>query len=147
MLTPGRIAMINLDSVLESRDIILLTKVHKSKLWLFQQSCIDVSIRPYRSLSAEELMLLNCGVGTDSWESLGLQGNRLNQSILNIHWNINMHWYSIPKHEYLIFKIGMSVFRKSILNIQWKDWCWNSNTLAPWCKEPIHLKIPGAGKD
>ena len=26
-----------------------------------------------RKLSAEELMLLNCGVGEDSWESLGLQ--------------------------------------------------------------------------
>ena len=27
-------------------------------------------------------MLLNCGVGEDSWESLGLQGDRSNQSIL-----------------------------------------------------------------
>ena len=26
------------------------------------------------NVSAEELMLLNCGVGEDSWESLGLQG-------------------------------------------------------------------------
>ena len=26
-------------------------------------------------LSAEELMLLNCGVGEDAWESLGLQGD------------------------------------------------------------------------
>ena len=32
-------------------------------------------------LSTEELMLLNCGVGEDSWESLGLQ-KRSNQSIL-----------------------------------------------------------------
>ena len=29
----------------------------------------------WRKLSAEELMLLNCGVGEDSWESLGLQGD------------------------------------------------------------------------
>ena len=29
----------------------------------------------WRKLSAEELMLLNCGAGEDSWESLGLQGN------------------------------------------------------------------------
>ena len=28
-----------------------------------------------RRLSAKELMLLNCGVGEDSWESLGLQGD------------------------------------------------------------------------
>ena len=27
------------------------------------------------NLSAEELMLLNCGVGEGSWESLGLQGD------------------------------------------------------------------------
>ena len=28
-----------------------------------------------QKLSTEELMLLNCGVGEDSWESLGLQGD------------------------------------------------------------------------
>ena len=28
-----------------------------------------------RKLSTEELMLLNCGVGEDSWESLGLHGD------------------------------------------------------------------------
>ena len=27
-------------------------------------------------MSTEELMLLNCGVGDDSWESLGLQGDQ-----------------------------------------------------------------------
>ena len=32
----GRKVMINLDSILKSRDINLLTKVHKSKLWFFQ---------------------------------------------------------------------------------------------------------------
>ena len=31
--------------------------------------------RLWRKLSAEELMLLNYGVGEDSWESLGLQGD------------------------------------------------------------------------
>ena len=30
------------------------------------------------------------------------------------------------------------------LNIHWKDWwwSWSSNTLATWCKAPIHLKRP-----
>ena len=28
-----------------------------------------------RKLNAKELMLLNCGVGKDSWESLGLQAD------------------------------------------------------------------------
>ena len=35
----------------------------------------DVRVGPWRKLSAEELMLLNCRVGEDSWESLGLQGD------------------------------------------------------------------------
>ena len=64
-------------------------------------------------------MLLNCGVGKDSWESLGLQGDPISPS-----------------------------YRKSELNIHWKDWCWswNSNTLATWCEELTHLKRPWIGE-
>ena len=60
-------------------------------------------------------MLLNCGVGEDSWESLGLQGDPTNP----------------PQ-------------RKSVLNIHWKDWCWSwsSNPLATWCKELTRWKRP-----
>ena len=69
-----------------------------------------------RKLSTKELMLLNCGVGEDSWESPGLQDQT------------SPFW------------------RKSVLNIHWKDWCWcwNSNTLATW----LHLiwKDPDAGE-
>ena len=36
---------------------------------------MDERVGLWRKLSAEELMLLNCGVGEDSWESLGLQGD------------------------------------------------------------------------
>ena len=59
-------------------------------------------------------MLLNCGV-EDSWESLVLQGDPISQS-----------------------------WRKSVLNIHWKDWCWswNSNTLATWFEELTHWKRP-----
>ena len=34
--------------------------------------------------------------------------------------------------------------RKSVLGVHWKDWCWswNSNILATWCEELIHLKKP-----
>ena len=35
----------------------------------------NLSICDNIKLSAKELMLLNCGVGRDSWESLGLQGD------------------------------------------------------------------------
>ena len=60
-------------------------------------------------------MLLNCGVGEDSWESLGLQGDPSNPSQ-----------------------------RRPVLGVHWKDWCWrwNSSTLATWCDELIHLKRP-----
>ena len=36
LLLLGKKAMTHLDSVLKSRDITLLTKVHQSKLWFFQ---------------------------------------------------------------------------------------------------------------
>ena len=39
-----------------------------------------------RKLSAEELMILNCGVGKDSWESLGLQGDPTSPSIGDQSW-------------------------------------------------------------
>ena len=37
---------------------------------------MDVRVGLWRKLGAEELVLLNCGVGEDSWESLGLQGGQ-----------------------------------------------------------------------
>ena len=60
-------------------------------------------------------MFLNCGVGEDSWESLGLQGDPTSLSL-----------------------------RRSVLGVHWKDWCWswNSNTLTTWCGELTHLKRP-----
>ena len=57
--------MTNLDSILKSRDITLLTKVHLVKAMVFaviMHGCESWSIK----LSTEELMLLNCGVGEDS---------------------------------------------------------------------------------
>ena len=82
--------MTNLDSILKSRDIILPTKVHLVKAMVFPVVIMDVRVGLQRKLSAEELMLLNCGVGEDSFESLGLQGDPTSQSkkksVLNIHW-------------------------------------------------------------
>ena len=40
----GRKVMTNLDSIFKSRDIILPTKVHLVKVWLFQWSCMDVRV-------------------------------------------------------------------------------------------------------
>ena len=38
----GRKVMTNLDSILKSRDITWPTKVHLSRLWFLQWSCMDV---------------------------------------------------------------------------------------------------------
>ena len=40
----GRKVMTNLDSILKSRNITLPTKVHLSRLWFFQWSCMDVRV-------------------------------------------------------------------------------------------------------
>ena len=58
-------------------------------------------------------MLLNCGVGEDSWASLGLQGD--------------------PTSPF---------WRRSALGFLWKEWCWswNSSTLATSCEELTHWK-------
>ena len=84
-----------------------------SRLGFFLWSCMDVRCGLWRRLSAEELMLLNCGVREDSWESLGLQGD--------------------PTSPF---------WRRSALGFLWRDWCWswNSNTLATSCEEWTHWK-------
>ena len=154
--------MTNLDSILKSRDIILLTKVHLVKamvfpvvmreldykeIWALKNWCfwtvvfektleshLDCKeIKPVHpkgdqswvfigrtNVEAEAAIIWppdgkNSLIGKDSWESLGLQGDPTSPS----------QW-------------------KSVLNIQWKDWCWswNSNTLAIWCKELTHWKRP-----
>ena len=81
---------------------------------------MDVRVELWRNLSTEELLLLNCGVGEDSWESFGLQGDPTSPS-----------------------------FRKSVLGVHWKawSWSWNSSTLATSCQELTHWKDSDAGRD
>ena len=65
LLLLGRKVMTNLDSIFESRDITLPTKVHLVKAMVFpvvMYGCESWTVR----LSTEELILLNCGVGEDS---------------------------------------------------------------------------------
>ena len=75
----GRNAMTNLDSILKSRDATLPTKVGTVKAMVFPVVMCECESWTIKK-SAEELMLLNCGVGKDSWESLGLQGDPTSQS-------------------------------------------------------------------
>ena len=62
----GRKAMTNLESILKSRDITLPTKFHLVKAMVFPVVMYRCDSWTERKLSAEELMLLNCGVGEDS---------------------------------------------------------------------------------
>ena len=76
----GRKAMINLDSILKSRDITLLTKVHLVKAMVFPGVMYGCESWTIKKAERQELMLLNCGVGEDSLESW--TARRPNQSIL-----------------------------------------------------------------
>ena len=65
LLLGGKV-MTNLDSILKSRDIILLTKVCLVKAMVFPLVMYICKSWTIKRLSVEELMLLNCGVGEDS---------------------------------------------------------------------------------
>ena len=58
--------MSNLDSILKNRDVTLSTKVHLVKAMVFPVVMYGCESWTVKKLSAEELMLLNCGVGEDS---------------------------------------------------------------------------------
>ena len=62
----GRKCMPNLDSILQSRAITLLTKVHLVKAMVFPVVMYGYESWIIKNLNTEELMLLNCGVGEDS---------------------------------------------------------------------------------
>ena len=62
----GRKTMSNLDGILKSRDIALLTKVHLVKAMVFPVVMYGCESWTIKKLSTEELMILSCGVGEDS---------------------------------------------------------------------------------
>ena len=89
----GRKVMTNLDSICKSRHITLPTKVRLVKSMVFpvvMYGCESWTVKK----AERRMMLLNRGVGEDSWESLGLQGD--------------------PTSPF---------WRRSTLGFLWKDWC------------------------
>ena len=90
----GRKVMTNLESILKSRDITLPTKVHLVKAMVFPIVMYGCESWTIKKAEGRRKMLLNCGVGEDSWESLGLQGDP-----------ISPFW------------------RRSALGFLWKEWC------------------------
>ena len=100
--------MTNLDSVFKSRDIALPTKVCLVKAMVVPMVMYGCESWTVKKAECWRIDAFNCGVGEDSWESLGLQGDPTSPSE-----------------------------RRSVLGVHWKDWCWswNSNTLATLCEE------------
>ena len=62
----GRKVMINLDSILKSRDITLLTKLHLVKAMVFPVIMYGYESGTIKKAEYRKLMLLNCGIGEDS---------------------------------------------------------------------------------
>ena len=117
----GRKAMTNLDSILKSRDITLLTKVSILKAMIFP------------------VVMYGC----ESWtinkaEHWGINAFKLWcwRRVLRVFWTAR--------------RSNQSILKKLTLNIHWKDWCWNwnSNTSVTWCKKFQFMgKDPDAGKN
>ena len=75
-----RKAMTNLDSKLKSRDITLLAKVHLVKAMVFLVIMYGYESWTIKKAECQIIDAFEIGVGEDSWESLGLQGDQTNQS-------------------------------------------------------------------
>ena len=91
----GRKAMTNLESILKSRDIqTLLTKVCIDKAMVFPVVMYGCESWTLKKAECWRTDVLNCGVGEDSWESLGLQGD--------------------PTSPF---------WRRSALGFLWREWC------------------------
>ena len=103
--------MTNLDSVLKSRDITLLTKVHTIKAIIFP------------------VVIHRC----KSWTMKKAEHQRIDAFEL---WC----WRRIMRAPWMARRSNQSILKKSTLSIHWKDWCWSSNTLATWYKEPALWK-------
>ena len=62
----GRKAVINLDSILKSRDITLPTKVHLVKAMVFPVVMYGCEIWTIKEAEHQSIDAFNCGVGEDS---------------------------------------------------------------------------------
>ena len=58
--------MTNLDSILKSRDVTLLTKVHLVKAVVFPMVMYGCESWTMKKAERQRIMFLNCGVGEDS---------------------------------------------------------------------------------
>ena len=72
--------MTNLDSIFKSRDITVPTKVHLVKAIVFPVVMYGFESLTIKKAECRRIDALNCGVGDNSWEPLGLQGDPTSRS-------------------------------------------------------------------
>ena len=113
----GRKAMTNLDRVLKSRDIALLTKAHLVKAMVYP-------VVMY---------------GYESWTIKKAEHQRIDSFEL---WG----WRRPLRITWTARRSNQPILKKSTLNIHWKDWCWSSDTLVTGCEELTHWKRLMLGK-
>ena len=110
-----KIVMTNLVSIFKSRDITLPTKVCLVKAMAFP------------------VVIYGC----ESWTIKKVERRRIDafelwcrRRLLRVPWTARSS--------------NQSILKDIRLGVHWRDWCWswNSNTLATWCEELTHLKIP-----
>ena len=111
----GRKVMTNLDSILNSRDTTLQTKVHIIKAMVFP------------------VVMYGC----ESWTIKKADYWRIYAFEL---W----YWRRLLRASWTARRSNQSILKASVLNIFWKYWCWswNFNTLVTWWEELTHLKRP-----
>ena len=109
----GRKVMTNLDSILKSRDITLLTKVHIVKVMVF-------SVVMY---------------GCENWTIKKVECRRIDAFEL---WC----WRRLLRVPWTARKSNQSILKEISPEYSLKDWCWSSNTLVTRCEELTHLKRP-----
>ena len=108
----GRKVMTNLDSIFKSRDVTLPTKVRLVKAMVFPVVMYGCENWTVKEAERRRTDALNCGVGEDSWESLGLQGD--------------------PTSPF---------WRRSVLGFRWKNWCWSWSSNILWPPDAKHWLI------
>ena len=103
--------MTNPDRILKSRDIALPTKV-----------CL-----------VKAMVSLVVMYGCESWTIKKAEHRRIDAFELQC-------WRRLSRVPWLQGDPTSPFWRRSVLNIHWKDWCWNwnSNTLDTWCEELTH---------
>ena len=101
-------------------NITLLTKVHLVKAMVFP------------------VVMYGC----ESWTIKQAESQRMDACEL---WC----WWRLLRVPWTARRSNQSILKESVLNINWKDWCWSwySNILATWAKNWLIWKDPDAGKD